>query len=110
MAEITSLGDCRLSINGWFHTKTPPVFETPLYESPDGLFGKTECKAKEVDIELESWINEDYLEVGAINLIQKQIEDNSEISLKSFFKEESFREILQILQSKGNIRTMLGYC
>lgn len=102
MAEVTSLGDSRLSINGWFHTKTPPVFETPLYNPPEGLFGKTALKAKEVDIELESWINEDYLEVGAITVIQKQIEDNSEISLDNFFKEESFREILQILQSKGN--------
>lgn len=103
MAEITSLSDCRLSINGWFHTKTPPVFETPPYQPTDGLFSKIEFKAKEVDIELESWINEDYLEVGAINLIQKQIEENSEISLKNFFKDESFREVLRILQSKGNL-------
>lgn len=103
MAEVTSLSDCRLSINGWFHTKTPPVFKTPLYQPSDGLFSKNEFKAKEVDIELESWINEDYLEVEAINLIQKQIEENSEISLKNFFKEESFREISQILQSKGMI-------
>lgn len=103
MAEVTSLSDCRLSINGWFHTKTPPIFQTPLYQPLDGLFSRNKFKAKEVDIELESWINEDYLEVEAINVIQKQIEENSEISLKNFFKDESFREISQILQSKGMI-------
>lgn len=103
MAEVTSLSDCRLSINGWFHTKTPRIFQTPLYQPLHGLFSTNEFKAKEVDIELESWINEDYLEVEAINLIQKQIEENSEISLKNFFKDESFREISQILQSKGLI-------
>lgn len=95
------MSDCRLSINGWFHTKTPPVFKTPTHQPSEGLFSNIELKAKEVDIELESWISEDYLEDGAISLIQKQIEDNSEISLESFFKEESFREIQQILQSEG---------
>lgn len=98
---MTSLSGCRLSINGWFHTKTSPVFKTPHYYPLEGLFSNIELKAKEVDIDLESWINEDYLEMGAISLIQKQIEENSEISLKHFFKEESFREILEILQSKG---------
>lgn len=101
MAEVTSLSDCRLSINGWFHTKTPPIFDTPSFKPTEGLFSSNELKSKEVDIDLESWINEDYLEIGTINFIQKQIEENSEISLKSFFKGESFSEILHILQSKG---------
>lgn len=91
-----------MSINGWFHTKTPPIFETPLFNPSGGLFGNIVLKSKDVDIDLELWINENYLEVAAINLIQKQIEENSEISLKNFFKEESFGEILQTLQSKGN--------
>lgn len=47
-------------MNGCFHNKTLPVFETPL----EGLFGKMTLKTKEVDIEFESWINEGYLEVG----------------------------------------------
>ncbi|KAJ8928038.1 hypothetical protein NQ314_019450 [Rhamnusium bicolor] len=103
VAEVTSMNDCRLSINGWFHTKIPPTFEMPLYTPlENGLYSKNIIKVKEVDIDLESWINEDYLEVKAIKVIQEYIEVNSEISLRGFFKKESFNEILQTLKSEGN--------
>ncbi|KAG5870883.1 hypothetical protein JTB14_035751 [Gonioctena quinquepunctata] len=101
VAEVTTMDDCRLSINGWFHTKVPPVFKTPQYNPPEsGLYSNRCIKAKEVDIDLESWINEDYLNFKSIKLIQNQIEENSEISLKMFFKNESFGEVLHSLQSE----------
>nr|XP_023022848.1 prolyl 3-hydroxylase sudestada1 [Leptinotarsa decemlineata] len=103
VAEVTCMDDCRLSINGWFHTKVSPVFNSPSYNVPEsGLYSNESIKAKEVDIDLESWINEDYLNFKAIKLIQEHIEENSEISLRMFFKNESFNEILQTLRSEGN--------
>lgn len=97
MAEITTFEDCRLSINGWFHGKAQVNPELPL----DTTCHTRPLKAKVVDIDLDSWISDEYLNVNAMNVIQRQIEENSEISLKHFFKQESFNEILQTLQSKG---------
>lgn len=97
-----------MSINGWFHTKISPTFQSPPYKPlENGLYSKSCIKAKEVDIELVSWINEDYLDMKAIKLIQKHIEENSEISLRSFFKKESFNEILQTLKDEGNNKYFL---
>lgn len=98
VAEITTLEDCRLSINGWFHGRIPASVELP----PEPSCHNSVLKAKVVDIDLESWISDEYLNVNAMNVIQRQIEENSEISLRNFFKHESFNEILQTLQSKGN--------
>ncbi|XP_018577996.1 prolyl 3-hydroxylase OGFOD1 isoform X2 [Anoplophora glabripennis] len=113
--EVTSLNNCRLSINGWFHTKYPPIFQTPPYKPlENGLYSKNFIKAKDVDIELVSWINEDYLEMKAVKLIQKHIEENSEISLRNFFKKESFNEIVQSLNNKDICWVKIGplnrYC
>lgn len=96
---MTSKDDCRLSINGWFHTKIPPVFEMPFYKRPrSGLFGSLYAEPQKLDLDLESWINPDYLEQSTMNYIQNHIEENSEISLKHFFKSEVIEEVLQILQ------------
>ncbi|KAJ8932550.1 hypothetical protein NQ318_000702 [Aromia moschata] len=87
VAEVTSMNNCRLSINGWFHTKVPPTFETPPFKPlTNGLYSKNVIKAKEVDIDLESWINEDYLEIKAIKLIQKHIEGKLRNFIKKFFQ------------------------
>lgn len=100
---MTSLNKYRLSINGWFHTKKPPVFEMPIYQPlEDSLYSQNYKHSKLVDINLGSWINDDYLDPKAIKLIQKHIEENSEISLKSFFKKECFNEVLENLQQNGN--------
>ncbi|XP_050313295.1 prolyl 3-hydroxylase OGFOD1 [Anthonomus grandis grandis] len=99
VAEVTSLNKYRLSINGWFHTKKPPVFTTPLYVTPsEGLYSQNYLHSKAVDINLESWINDEYLDPKAIRLIQKHVEENSEISLRNFFKKESFQEVSENLQ------------
>ncbi|KAJ8920215.1 hypothetical protein NQ315_011876 [Exocentrus adspersus] len=113
--EVISTNNCRLSINGWFHTKDPPIFHSPIYKPlENGLYGKNYTTAKEVDIELTSWINDDYLEAKAIKLIQKHIEENSEISLRSFLKKESFNEVLRTLKSEDTSWIKVGppnrYC
>ncbi|CAH1102533.1 unnamed protein product [Psylliodes chrysocephalus] len=100
VSEVTSIDDTRLSINGWFHVKVPPVFKLPIYPPLEsGLYSRHTVKAKEVDIDLESWIAEDYLNSRAIKLIQRHIEENSEISLKKFLRAECFVEISRALES-----------
>lgn len=102
VSEVTTHDDCRLSINGWFHTKTPPIFETPSYTPiENGLFGSNSIKMKLVDIDLESWINECYLKQQNISVIQNEMEENSETALCSFFRQESFQAISEILRSEG---------
>jgi len=101
VAEVTALGKYRLSINGWFHTKDPPVFNTPVYNPlEDGLYSKKYTSPKVVDINLESWINNDYLDKSSVQLIQKHIEEHSEISLRDYLKHESFSEVAFSLQDK----------
>ncbi|XP_050499772.1 prolyl 3-hydroxylase OGFOD1 isoform X1 [Diabrotica virgifera virgifera] len=100
VAEVTTIDDCRLSINGWFHVKIPPVFKAPIYHPlNDGLYSKNSIKAKEVDIDLVSWLSEDYLNSKSIKIIKKHIQENSEISLRKFFRSECFNEISRTLDS-----------
>ncbi|EFA10164.1 prolyl 3-hydroxylase OGFOD1 [Tribolium castaneum] len=100
VAEVTSLEDTRLSINGWFHTDKPSTFTTPKYKPyPDGLFGEKQNPPIEFDSELALWLTEGYLECDIIKEIQEYFEDHSEISLKNFFKVEPFNELKLILTS-----------
>lgn len=109
MGEVTSLNKYRLSINGWFHVKSPPVFEIPLYTPmKNSLYSNDYKPSKVVDIDLETWIRDDYLNSKAVKLIQRHIEENSEISLKGFFKEESFNEVLSTLQGNGELANVFS--
>lgn len=108
VAEVTTKNHCRLSINGWFHTKTPPVFQTPFYAAPPGgLFGNQRLGPKELDLDLESWIKPDYLDAKNIVYMQKYIEDNSEISLHGYFKREAFEGVLESLKYQGKQQFVL---
>ncbi|XP_045473021.1 prolyl 3-hydroxylase OGFOD1 [Harmonia axyridis] len=101
VAEVTALEDTRLTINGWFHVRTPPEFQSPHFEYPvSSLLGKTELKPIEKDLLLESWVRESYLnnEDGTLEDIQKYIEENSEISLTDFFRKEALDEVEQCLE------------
>jgi Rps23 Pro-64 3,4-dihydroxylase Tpa1-like proline 4-hydroxylase len=102
VSEVTSLGDSRLSINGWFHTKVPPVYDTPSFKSyPDGLFGEKQYKAIDFDSDLSSWLTDGYLECDVISEIHEYFEEHSEISLKNFLREEPFNELSQLLDSNS---------
>ncbi|XP_066258188.1 prolyl 3-hydroxylase sudestada1 [Euwallacea similis] len=104
VAEVTSLNKYRLSINGWFHTKPPPVFEIPRYvPSDNSLYSNNYKQSKKVNVNLEVWVRDEYLDNMAIKQIQKHIEENSEISLKSFFIDETFKEISRTLQEDNNL-------
>lgn len=99
---MTSLNKYRLSINGWFHTKAPPVLNAPLYKPlPNSLYSHDCHHSKLVDIDLATWVKEDYLNSKTIKLIQSYVEENSEISLKEFFRKESFAAVSDSLKSHG---------
>lgn len=94
--------DCRLSINGWFHSKTVPTYKPLEYAIPNyGLFSNKSTTPIEIDIDLDVWINSDYLNEDTTTYIQKHIEEESEISLHNYFKEEAFRDILENIRSDG---------
>ncbi|XP_066157201.1 prolyl 3-hydroxylase sudestada1 [Euwallacea fornicatus] len=104
VAEVTSLNKYRLSINGWFHTKAPPVFEVPRHVPlNDSLYSNKYKQSKKVNVDLEVWVRDEYLDNKAIKLIQNHIEENSEISLKSFFIDEPFKEVSCTLQEDNNL-------
>lgn len=92
-----------MTINGWFHCKTTPtLYKPPARQRPEkGLYSNRTTPAEDVDIDLETWISSIYLEGEAIAEIQRQIEDNSEISLRKFFNEEPLEELLANLQYDG---------
>lgn len=91
---------CRFSINGWFHVEVPPKFDAPLYkEMSSGLYGKHSILPTDLILELESWIMPDYLKQRTITFVQHHIEENSEISLKNFFR---FDKIKEIINNLGN--------
>lgn len=99
---MTCKDDCRMSINGWFHCKNAPVHKSLPKKRPDkGLYSNSFLQAQDVDIDLDTWISSIYLEAEAMAEIQRQIEDNSEISLRKFFNDEPFEEVLSNLRYDG---------
>ncbi|XP_060532413.1 prolyl 3-hydroxylase OGFOD1 [Cylas formicarius] len=102
VAEVVTLNDCRLSINGWFHTKTPPVFKTPEFiPSESSIYGQVAVKAKDVDVDLAFWLDDNYVAPEAIRVIQRHIEEHSEISLRHFFKPNLFDNVVKELRKEN---------
>ncbi|KAK4876056.1 hypothetical protein RN001_012478 [Aquatica leii] len=100
VAEVLTRDDCRMTINGWFHTSAPLTLNTPPYIAPDfGLFSNFNFEPRDLDIDFESWINSDYLDLGTAQYIQQQIEEESEISLQNFIMEAAWDQILSEIQS-----------
>lgn len=91
-----------MSINGWFHCKNASIHKSlPRKRPENGLYSLKSFQAQNVDIDLNTWISSIYLEADAMAEIQRQIEDNSEISLRKFFREKPFEEVLANLQYDG---------
>ncbi|XP_025832945.1 prolyl 3-hydroxylase sudestada1 isoform X2 [Agrilus planipennis] len=109
VSEVTSKNNCRLSINGWFHSKLPPIFQAPLYNPPtNGIFSQHFISPQEADIDLSDWISEEYLDDKTAEDIQAHIEENSEISLCSYFKQVVIQTILEELKIDGIHWTQVG--
>lgn len=92
VAEVLSENKCRLSLSGWFHgpsvERPPRHTETPVPRSPH--------LPRDETLLLE-WLNPLYLDCVYQSQVQEEFEDNSEIQLKNFLKEEKFREVSEAL-------------
>lgn len=93
---------CRLSINGWFHTAQPNPDVAPELEPPaKGLFSKNLLRPIDCNMHLNNWISSEYLQKTTREDIQKQIENESEISLHEFFKKDKYEDLFEALQNCG---------
>lgn len=110
MAEVLNKDFCRLSINGWFHVEVPPTFDTPLCkEISSGLYSKEFMLPVNLNFELEAWIKPDYLKQITITFVQHFIQENSEISLKNFFKIDKISEIVNNLKSESKLVAIMEF-
>lgn len=107
--EVRSLTECRLSINGWFHTKTNPVFATPVFNFLDNsLYGCIKHSQSVFDGDLKSWIIDTYLNTGTAKDIRDYFEHNSEVQLRDFFRPEPLSELIDIFRYGNLSWTKIG--
>ncbi|XP_053126921.1 prolyl 3-hydroxylase OGFOD1 isoform X2 [Hemicordylus capensis] len=96
VAEVVSKGKCRLSVSGWFHgsslARPPRPIEPCLPRSPH--------IPRDHEI-LYDWINPAYLEMDSQAQIQEEFEDQSEILLKDFLKDDKFHLVCEALKKEG---------
>lgn len=91
-----------MSINGWFHTSKPLLHHAPtLRLSQTGLYSNNHIKHQNMEIDLDAWVTPMYLESRSIRQIQTHMENDSEISLRSFFREEFIGVVLKALNYEG---------
>lgn len=99
---------CRISINGWFHTKKPEKFKAPMLVPPKaGLFSFKNLSPQAAAISLGDWINSEYLKTDIKKQIQHHIEGESEISLNAFFVDEKFNGLCEVLKNDGKLTIIL---
>ena len=96
--EVTVKNFSRLSINGWFHFINLDE-EIPPYEVPPDIVRGVTSPSIPSEIELNLWINKNYLGWDNIEKINAQIESSSEISLVNFFMKDKFAEVLDALEA-----------
>ncbi|KAK5645035.1 hypothetical protein RI129_006335 [Pyrocoelia pectoralis] len=97
--EIINRDDCRMSINGWFHSKNDLPHKPLQTTSSGAVFSDNFLKPKMLDFSLESWIHPHYLDYEIIESIQQQIEDESEIALQYFIKADMWQNVVSNLYS-----------
>lgn len=95
VGEVTNFDYPRLTINGWFHG--PKSCENSAARPiQSNLVAKY---SNDVTINLDEWIEENYLKVNIIKSIQRHIELNSEASLESFLIGDFFNVVKKQLHS-----------
>ncbi|XP_014835935.1 PREDICTED: prolyl 3-hydroxylase OGFOD1 [Poecilia mexicana] len=96
VSEVLTQDKCRLSLSGWFHG--PSLERPPRFKEPSILKHPHLPRDETV---LFEWVNPLYLDISYQEQIQTEFEDNSEIQLKDFLKEEKFREVSEALRQTG---------
>ncbi|XP_013406972.1 prolyl 3-hydroxylase OGFOD1 [Lingula anatina] len=95
VAEVLTSDKTRLSVNGWFHGPTVPRSAPPYDELPRPL-------QKYVSVPEEflyEWINPIYLDMEVQAEIQEKFENESEIQLQDFLKEEKYNAVMAALRT-----------
>ncbi|CAH1773810.1 unnamed protein product [Owenia fusiformis] len=90
VSEVLAEGKVRLSVNGWFHGPNIPRPKRHI-EVPRPLEPHIPT---EEDI-LYEWVNPIYLDINVQSQIQEKFEEDSEIELKEFIKEEKYQQLVQ---------------
>ncbi|KAI4872983.1 hypothetical protein NFI96_023671 [Prochilodus magdalenae] len=93
VAEVLTEGKCRLSLSGWFHG--PSLLRPPRYIEPPIPRHTHTLRDESV---LFEWVNETYMNPLYQAQVQQEFEDNSEIRLPNFLKEEKFKEVSEALR------------
>ncbi|XP_066278114.1 prolyl 3-hydroxylase OGFOD1-like [Branchiostoma lanceolatum] len=103
VAEVLATDKRRLSMGGWFHgpplarPAQSPEPKVPLKPWTDGYFDM-----------VEDWVNPLYFDDEVLARIQQDFEDNSEILLEDFLKEDKVQMITTALQAKDLKWTQTG--
>ncbi|XP_057299979.1 prolyl 3-hydroxylase OGFOD1-like [Hydractinia symbiolongicarpus] len=98
VAEVISKDKHRLTISGWFHGK----HVTTESSSDPPMSVKTSPALPEKDELLLEWINPTYLTPDIVDDISEQFEEESEIQLKDFLKEEKISLVLNELSNNSD--------
>jgi len=104
VAEVLTDNKCRWSINGWFHGPLKKDFHKLFRCEP----AKTFVQPNSIEVNLHSWISDDYLVPSIMEQIQEDVEISSYTFLKDFLKESVYRQIANGLTSKDISWRMIG--
>ena len=94
VAEILTSKKARLSLTGWFHSKS----KLPISLPPSPVPTPTPLVASDISI-LEPWISPNYLNLNCQHDIREIFSVQSEIKLGNFLREEKFSQLADALAS-----------
>lgn len=104
VAEVLTEDKCRWSINGWFYGPLKENLRKSLrYKSAEAL-----VRPNSTEVDLRSWISDDYLVPSVMEQIHEDIEMSSYMFLKDFLKESAYRQIANDLTSRDINWRMVG--
>lgn len=104
VAEVLTSNKCRWSINGWFHGPLKKDF----YKSLRCELAKIFVQPSSTEVDLRSWISDDYLAPSIMEQIQEDVEMLSYTFLKGFLKESMYQQIANNLTSRDISWRMIG--
>lgn len=93
VSEVLSEGKSRLSVNGWYHSV--PLPRPARYVEPS----RPKWKFTEIEEEMVyNWLNPIYLEEKVQLQIREKFEEDSEIELQGFLREDKYQEVVDNLR------------
>jgi Rps23 Pro-64 3,4-dihydroxylase Tpa1-like proline 4-hydroxylase len=94
--EVLSSNKLRVSMGGWFHgppiTRKPPMVEVAA--AAEASEPVPVADAGSSDMQVQSWVNKQYLAPKVAAQIRSAFEDDSSVELHNFFDAKVFKELL----------------